>query len=740
MVEFEIDDLGFSSEPKRSVNIIDYAQEQLLQAGQDADARTNVLNDVCQLLANETNIIRRSENIKQIAKLFEHTSAKIERFVKDILADRNALPDADQPLPQWVNRDKLYEDGFIQLFKPERRYPVGIYFNAEEAGIRQLTNFTIRPVIHIQDRENNRRIVEVSNGKRTAQIEMPSRAFVAKDMFETSLIERGNFITKSGFEKNNFKRVISWLSEEMPMCWEIKTLGWQPEQFFAFSNCVWHKGNLIQYSSLGLVEINDTQFISLANSSINSDTRDFDNPYEHDKYLSHIKSKLTFAEWSALFAKVYGNSNAINGIAYVFISIFKDVITRETKCPLLFSYGSKGSGKSDYAESILHIFFSGKNSEGKLMAGINLNPGQITRFAFFNLLKRFANCPILLNEFDESRIEDWVFGSIKSFYDGEGKQVGDGSTGKALKTREDKPRGTMLVVGQYLSTGDDGSVLSRAIVCQFDLSRMEALSDDTRQHHKQLKEAEEAGLSSIIVEILNFRKYFSENFKAKYWLTYNELREELLKKGIRPETRLLRNYALLPTIFYLMEEKLTFPITGKEAFDHSAAAVSAHFKLLKETNALAKFWKIIEGIFDRKLINWDQATAKPVTTEFTVRTTSQVRLKRDGEEFWHTVRCNKVLTMRFSSIYGVFAKEWRAQTGNRPPDEATLVKYLQDQPYYIGLDPKHFFHNKNTSGYVFNYDILSEEINLEYEVVPNYNQAPNEPKNEKPENDSNLPF
>lgn len=95
MVEFELDDLSFSSEPKRSVNIIDYAQEQLLQAGQDADARTNVLNDVCQLLANETNIIRRSENIKQVAKLFEHTSAKIERFVKDILADRNALPDSD---------------------------------------------------------------------------------------------------------------------------------------------------------------------------------------------------------------------------------------------------------------------------------------------------------------------------------------------------------------------------------------------------------------------------------------------------------------------------------------------------------------------------------------------------------------------------------------------------------------------------------------------------------------------
>lgn len=740
-MEFDVEDFAAKT-PNRSVNILDFAKEQMSLHADDPSEKANAINHICQLLANEQNVILRNETIKSASKIIGYAPAKIEKFVKDIISERNSIPDQNQPLPQWVDRDKLYTDGFVQLFKPERRYSVGIYFNSDDS-IKQLTNFTIRPVIHIQDRENNRRIVEVSNGRKTAQIEMPSRAFVAKDMFETVLIERGNFISLSGFEKNNFKRVIAWLSQEMPQCYELKTLGWQPEKFFAFSNNVWHNGNRTAYNQLGLVEIGETLFISLANSSINSDTRDFDNPYEHDKYLTFKQSKYNFQTWSQLFLKVYGEEKTINGIAYIFISLFKDIVTRQTKCPLLFCYGSKGSGKSDFAESLLHLFFSGKNSEGNLMSGINLNPGQITRFAFFNILKRFANCPILLNEFDESRIEDWVFGSIKSFYDGEGKQVGDGSTGKALKTREDKPRGSMIVVGQYLSTSDDGSVLSRAITCQFNLSNMQKLTDEIRNNHKQLKEAEQEGLSSIIEELLNVRSFFETKFKEVYWKTYNTLRDILLERKIRPETRLLRNYALMPAIFKIVEEKLTLPLSYQAALDYSVFAVSEHYKLLKETNALAKFWKIIEGIFDRKLINWDSTINKPVNTEFTVRSLSQIRLKRDGEEFIQPLSCDKVLTMRFSSIYGVFAKEWRAQTGQRPPDEATLVKYLQDQSYYIGLDPKHFFHNKNTSGYAFNYDILSEEINLEYDFEASTYSATtseNASKIENIEKQEKLPF
>jgi hypothetical protein len=742
-LNIDIDDFS-SSAPHQVVNAIAFAIEKLSAAGDDAEKRQDALHGACQLLANERNIIRRSEQQKEVAKLFGYTAQKIEKFIKDIIAERNVEEDPNAPLPAWVDRDKLYDDGFVQQFKSEPRFPIGIYYNNDDTRIKRLTNFTIRPIIHIQDRENNRRIIELSNGHKKVQMEVPSRAFVAKDLFETVLIERGNFITYSGFEKNNYKRVVAWLSEEMPQCYEIKSLGWQPEGFFAFSNRIWHNGNLMEYTPLGLVEIGDTQFISLANSSIHSDTRDMDNPYENDAFLQYNESKLSFEQWSTLFSDVYGIEHAINGLTYVFVSLFKDLIIKVTKCPLLFCYGPKGSGKSDFAESLLWLFFSGKNSENNLMSGINLNPGQITRFAFFNFQERFSNCPGLYNEFDESRIEDWVFGAMKSFYDGEGRMVGDGSTGKAHKTRVQKTRGTMMVVGQYLSTGDDGSVLSRSLTCQFDLSKMEALDDSIRAKHRKLKETEKEGLSSIIVELLNHRKHFAKKFKETYFAQYEKLRNHLQEKGIRPETRLLRNYSLITAVYEVMSEKLTMPHSNEVAFQHAADSVSAHYKLLKETNALAKFWKIIEGIFDRKLINWDTVGHKFIETDFTIRTRHQIRVKQDAEVFWKQFgKETRVLTMRMSAVYQVFAKEWRSVTGQRAPDEATLLKYLQDQPYYIGLDPKHFFHNKNTSGFAFNYDILSEEINLEIDLTDRSEEAPkvqNEPKNEENEKSEKIPF
>lgn len=728
-------------EQTNSINIFEFAQDKLSLAGDDVEKRQDALHQVCSLLASENNIIRRAEHQKVVAKLFGYSAQKIEKFVKDIIAERNAIPDESAPLPTWVDRDKLYADGFVQQFRAERHYPIGIYFDSDETRIRRLTNFTIRPIIHIQDRDNNRRIIEVSNGTKQVQMEIPSRAFVAKDLFETSLVERGNFITFSGFEKNNYKRVIAWLSEEMPQCYEIKSLGWQPEGFWAFSNRVWHNGNLMEYTPLGLVEIGDTQFISLANSSIHSDTREMDNPYENDAYLQYKNSKLNFEQWGQLFNEVYGPEHAINGITYVFTSLFKDIIVKTTKCPLLFCYGPKGSGKSDFAESLLWLFFSGKNSENNLMSGINLNPGQITRFAFFNFQERFSNCPGLYNEFDESRIEDWVFGAMKSFYDGEGRMVGDGSTGKAHKTRVQKTRGTMIVVGQYLSTGDDGSVLSRSLTCQFDLSRMEQLNENIRAKHRQLKEVEKEGLSSIIVELLNHRKHFAKVFKETYYAQYEKLRSHLVEKGIRPETRLLRNYSLITTIYEVMSSKITLPNSCDEAFKHAADSVTAHYKLLKQTNALAKFWKIIEGIFDRRLINWDNLQGKTVETEFTIRSRPRIRVKEDAEVFWKTfAHETRVLTIRMSAVYQVFAKEWRNVTGQRPPDEATLLKYLQDQPYYIGNDPKHFFHNKNTSGFAFNYDILSEEINLEIEHLDRSDEAEKQPEIQQNENYDDLPI
>ena len=120
-LEIDITDIA-GAEPKRSINIIEFAKDKLSLAGEDVEQRQDALHQVCSLLASENNIIRRAEHQKEIAKLFKHSPTKIEKFVKEIIAERNAIPDESAPLPSWVDRDKLYADGFVQQFRAERHY------------------------------------------------------------------------------------------------------------------------------------------------------------------------------------------------------------------------------------------------------------------------------------------------------------------------------------------------------------------------------------------------------------------------------------------------------------------------------------------------------------------------------------------------------------------------------------------------------------------------------------------
>lgn len=611
-------------------------------------------------------------------------------------------------LPQWVNRDLLNNEGFVQLENEIEQYKPGIYFKVGDDFIKRMTNFTIKPLFHINESNNNRRLIEIWNGRKKVIVEMPSRSLISMDSFLMTCIERGSFNAEPAFTKHNFMRVIGWLSEAMPVCYELKTLGWQSEGFWSFSNKVAvpgldNKVDLLDFNEMGIVEIDGQHYISMGGSNINKDHRNEDNVYENDMFLAYKNSPTDFETWAQHFVGAYG-ANAPFGIAYIILSLFKDIVTGTTKCPILYAYGPKGSGKSDFCESILWFFFSGKNSDGKLIQGYNLNPGQGTPFSFFNLQARYRNCAIHFNEFDENNIEDWKFGSFKAFYDGQGREVGDGSTGKARKTTIQKTHSALVVAGQYLSTRDDGSVLSRSIARQFKTSVLQEQTEDSRKKHLQLKKWEEQGLSSLIVELLKYRKAFGEKYNAVFWEEYKVFNEHIKRVSGNAETRLVKNYTAVLAAIKIMSDYVRFPFAYADFYNDCLDTVISHNALLKENNSLNNFWKGVEFLLDRKQIHFG--------TEFAIKTVSELRIKLDGkEETKQFTKPTRLLFVRFGLLYAIYAKHHREKTGKQAQDESTLLKYLQDQPYYIGLAPRFHFNDKNTSCYVLNYE--DAEIDLE---------------------------
>jgi DNA primase len=682
-------------------------------ASGNASLMAEAIDSAVDLLADITNTVRREQYVKNICKQFK--SVKVTDLMKPIAKElqrredekreaEEATTDKTNRLPGWVDKDFLQEHGFVQLKKSTTTHIAGIYFPGDGNTLVRTTNFTIEPLYHVYEMANNRRLMEINNCTRSAVVEMPANGLTTKSIFENVVSEKGNFHCDYSFGPKQFNKLSAWLKFKMPIAYELKTLGWQGEGFFAFSNAVYTPvdGKLLEYDDMGMIKVGDQIFLSLGNSKIHRDERQDDNPYENDLYLKYVQSKqVTFADWAKVYHQCY-TVNAPYGIAFVFLTMFKDIVVRIAKMPLFYCYGPKGSGKSAMAESTQWLFFSGKDSTGKLMSGFNLNPGQSTPFSFFNRVERFRNCPILLNEFDESVIEDWKFGALKGYYDGESREVGDGDTFKKKKTKQQKINGTVIIVGQYLSIRDDGSVLSRSIPLQFQLNRIDDLSDAQRNAFDQLQTWQHEGLSSVILELMQHRPKVQQTLKNAFTECQQTLMDGFREKGLRIEARLVSNYSLYLAAARTMEELgIQLPYTYAQFYDQAFNDVVNFNRMLKDNSAIHQFWKMVENLFDGGFL--------VTNTHLKVKAVAHVRLKKgESTEVREFHSMKRLLFIRFSNVYGIYSKYSRERSGKAALPEDTLLMYMKEQPYYIGLAPNEYWTDKPTSGYVFDYDMMEQ--------------------------------
>ena len=692
-------------------------EHYLTEGDQSAMHIATAIDKIVKLLALITNTVRREQYIKSVCTLSKKIGTTLKavdiakplnRFFQDQQEEAKSIAEEENGkdrLPTWVDKNQLFENGFVQLKTPTKNNAVGLY--VQEGAFERITNFTIDPLFHIFESSNNRRLVEVSNGIRQAVVEIPTGALVNQSIFETELLNKGNFMTLHNFTKKHFKRLTGWLSEKMPIAFELKTLGWQPEGFFAYSNAVYHDGQLINYNDLGMIKIEDKFYMSLGNSKIRKDERATDNPYENDLYIKYQEPKTTIQDWAQLFCASYG-TNAPYGIAFAFLTLFKDISTRITKMPMLYCFGPKGAGKSAMAESITWLFFSGKNSEGDLIKGYNLNPGQGTPFSFFNRVERFRNCPILMNEFDENNIEDWKFGTFKAAYDGEGREVGDGDTGKKRKTKIQKVQGTIIIVGQYLSVKDDGSVLSRSISCQFSLERVTNITKQENEAYEKLKAAEQQGLSGLLTELLKHRPEVQKNLAKNFTEMQLKLVTDTREQGEKVEARLISNYSLiLAATKTMVDLGIPLPYVLDDFYIQCKNQVVKHNRLLKDNNSIHNFWKTLEILFDMGIIQQGRELIVSFKKEVEIKENSKTTKKIFAD-------IKKVLLVRFSNVHSAYTKflRERNQTGQ---GEETLLLYLKEQSYFIGLVPLETFNDKRTSCYAFDYDKMEEEMSIVFE-------------------------
>ena len=703
-------------------NAILYKAHHLLgEAGDDIHLRTEALEQLSQLLAFLPSDAIREDYIERLTsdRSLKIKVTQLKKRIADITSKwekkQQELAEKESAIPSWIEKEKFYTIGFD--WKVEGPDKTGFYFHTGEKGAKRMTNFVIRPLIHVysKDEGENRRLTEIDNGIKRTVLELPAKAFTSADQFESILMNEGVYFTMDGFAKSHLNKLKATFLPEYPKCFELKTLGWQPEGFWAYYNKVWHQKSLIDFNEYGFTEVNGTNYLSMAFSSIQSEVRSEDDLYKNDKYLKWVPAQIDFAQWAELMAKVYGKDGWIATVI-AFVALFRDVVFEVGNyCPHLYAYGAVQSGKSKYAESLSNLFFAE-------LPAFNLNQG--TDYAFWSRLGRFRNCPVVLNEFDENAVKEEWFRAIKSAADGEGREKG--IYGSKKKTTTMAVECFILLIGQFLSTKDDASVLSRSIPRAFKENNNRP--PEQVAAYEKLKALEKQGLSGVLTEMLTFRKEIAEKYAETFYAVMKEMTASINADGVYVKIRIQQNFCVMLAMAKLVGDKIKFPFTYDEFYQECKNEIMKLSNLISDSDSLASFWKMAEFLLDQGMIE-DGFDFKIEMKDEVPILISRSEVGSDGKNT-KTIRFDepkRLLYLRLNNVHPLYMSSTRTQTGKTGLNQETIVMRLREQPYFIGNNKASSFRSDRTgkstvtNSYVFDYDMMN--VNL----VRN-EDAPGEPR------------
>ena len=691
----------------------------LKKAGDDVEKIEAALENVCGLIAALTNIPRKERYIGLIAKIFNLKEKIIKDQVKAIekkrASEEKEIPEERRgwTFPKGVDEQEAYKNGFYII---ESGHDAGYWFAENANNWVKSTNFIIKPLYHIYSlkADFNRKMIHVISQHEDRVVEMPGKQLLSVEAFCGELFNQGHFLPEGNFGKPKLLKLLnSFNHSDFPKTYELTMLGMQSEGFFAFNNKIYRPktkndaGLLVEYNEYGIAEIDGTCYLSPSVSRLNEQGRaGSDDVYENDKYLSFVKSKHNFESWCKQMCLVF-DKTGWTAIAFCIATIHRDVIFKRTRIPHYYLYGQTGSGKSELGESISNFFFSGKDANGLLYKPMNLNQG--TDFAFWNRYERFANVPNVLNELDENVELSWKRG-LKSSFDGEGRSVGMKDKG-GIKSRVMKVSCSTVLMGQFLLTEDDNSLVNRSVV--HGLIPVQNRTDESTANIKQLKQMEQDGLSSILCELLDQRMDFVDQFPTLYTANQKKLLERAKANGLRIESRVNNNFAALCACIELASNQFKLPFTYNEFVDECYNHLRRMSTLLASSSGMSQFWKMMEFMLDRGLISYG--------TEFKVKTVDEEVLQKyeadaEPKKYEWKEFPQKVLYIRFNVVHKLYMEQTKRINGHNGINEDTLLLYLMNQPYYLGKKKSMEFNKPGVKGrfittcLCFKYDELKIDI------------------------------
>ena len=654
----------------------------LLDGAENMDAITTGIETIAAMVASTND-----------ETVIEGYKKKLKEVYNNPTLWNKAVTKAGKAQKQKEVEDKAFSKGGYTKYGFYEDH--GGYWSLNGQTEKRWSNFTMRPLFHIKDAINPKRLYELRNESGTKEIvELKQEDLVSLSKFRQRVEGLGNYI----FEANEecLIKLKRYLYEQTQTAIEIKQLGWQRQGFYAFGNGGFFQGSFIKADDFGILSLPDGQnyYLPGASKIYKDDPQllQFEKRFVHYEYTS-----TPLREVAEAMIKVFGD-NAKVGLCFLIATLFRDIVTDRLKSfPILNLFGPKGSGKSELGHTLMSFF---------IVQNTPLNIFDSTIAGLSEAVAQCANAIVHLDEFrNNTDIDKREF--MKGLWDGVGRtRMNMDRDKRREQTRVDSG---VIISGQEMATADI-ALFSRFVYLTFNKTKFTVAESNA---FAELDRLRKLGFTHLTLQILNLREAFKQNFASMYAATDSEVNEAI--GDSTSETRIVKNWVTLAAAFRSIETLLDLPFSYADIFKITVEGIRRQNAVTTTSNEIGMFWRQIgrtqmEGKFT-------------INADYRIEYRGDIKTNKGSVWFAQT---KPILFLNPDAWYQAYTYKAK-ENGIVPLPDSSIIYYLENSPEYLGKYGLMRFTNKLPNGQLatgttrkypicFDYSMLSNKYGLSIEV------------------------
>ena len=527
--------------------------------------RTEVIKEVCAMLAAIEDATLASMYLEQLIKKYKERTAWKMAYNSAQMRKRAESGKEDETESE---RDLFSRYGFFIANNCYCTY-------GKQSEVIRLSNFILVPMYDIPDEGSMTRLYKIVNDLgHEAIIPLEPDDLVNLALFRKKINIAGRYVWLGKID--DLMRVEEYIFRKSESAKRIRTLGWQPEGFFAYGDGIF-TDRFIRVDEIGMVNLKDHGIFYLPAFSVMYRDNRLKFAFEKSFTYTH-RADVSMADYLKLFVEVFGDNGKV-AIAFILATLFRDFIFDMFEFfPILNIFGKPQSGKSQLGKAMKGFFtnsYKPINYEGETYPAIN------------KALEQTANCLVHFDEYKNS-IEWRKVELLKSMCDG----VGRGKMKDGDVERVNVNCGVILS-GQEMPTIDP-ALFTRILHLTVNKT---SYTLEERRRFADLMELNRRGVCHLTMEVIAHRDRFVQDFPHFCELTRTEVVNCIARSGKTISDRMYMNWVVVLASFWTLERILPMPFSYENLLDICVEMLLDQHSITERSDEVASFWNFVHVLY-----------------------------------------------------------------------------------------------------------------------------------------------